>query len=83
MDAKAPLTCLALCPGRHLLAMGDAVGLVQLLDTDTRQVVATLAGPTAAIQALAFAPNGQTLCLGSARGTVKLWRVAEVLRAAP
>jgi WD40 repeat protein len=82
-DAKSPLRCLALCPGRRLLATGDAVGFVQLLDMDRLRLLATLSGPTAAIQALAFAPNGQTLCLGSAKGTVKIWRVAEVLGAAP
>jgi hypothetical protein len=27
---------------------------------------------------MAFAPDGQTLCLGNARGTVKLWRVPEL-----
>jgi WD40 repeat protein len=83
MGVHAAVHCLALCPGRRVLAVGDSVGLVQLVDLDSRQLHATLAGPTAAVQALAFAPDGQTLCLGSASGTVKVWRVAEVLRERP
>jgi WD40 repeat protein len=80
-DVKAAVRSLALCPGRGVLAVGDAVGLVRLLDADSRRVLATLPGPTAAVQALAFAPDGRTLCLGSARGTVKLWPVDQVLNA--
>jgi WD40 repeat protein/tRNA A-37 threonylcarbamoyl transferase component Bud32 len=81
VDTKAAVRCLALFPGRRVVAVGDAVGLVRLVDVDGRRVLATLAGPTAAVQALAVAPDGQTLCLGSASGTVKLWRGAEVLGA--
>src|SRR5262249_38802197 len=31
-DVKAEVRCLALCPGRRVLAVGDVVGLGQLLD---------------------------------------------------
>jgi WD40 repeat protein/tRNA A-37 threonylcarbamoyl transferase component Bud32 len=82
-EIKAAVQSLALCPGRRVVAVGDALGLVRLLDMDNRRVLATLEGPTAKTQALAFAPDGETLCLGSASGTVKLWRVAEVRGARP
>jgi WD40 repeat protein len=81
LEIKAAVQCLAQCPGRRVVAVGDALGLVRLLDLDNRRVLATLEGPTAKVQALAFAPDGQTLCLGSASGTVKIWRVAEILGA--
>jgi eukaryotic-like serine/threonine-protein kinase len=82
-DVKAAVRCLALCPGRRVVVVGDEVGLVQFVDLDDRRVLATLAGPTAPVQALAFAPDGQTLCLGSASGTVKLWHVTDVLGVRP
>jgi WD40 repeat protein len=82
-DLKSAVRCLALCPGRRVLAAGDAVGLVRLLDVDSQRVLATFEGPTAAVGTLAFAPDGQSLCLGSTSGTVKLWPVAQVLGAGP
>jgi eukaryotic-like serine/threonine-protein kinase len=78
-DLKSAVRCLTLCPGRRVLAAGDAVGLVRLLDLDSRRVLVTLEGPTAPVGALAFAPDGQTLCLGSLSGTVKLWPLTEIL----
>jgi hypothetical protein len=41
-----------------------------------RPVSARLTGPTGAVNSVAFSPDGETLAIGNADGTVRLWDVA-------
>jgi WD40 repeat protein len=51
---------------------GDA-GTVEVWDTATGRKTATLAGHTAGVRDVAFAPDGATVATSGADGTVRLW----------
>ena len=42
-----------------------------------------MVGPTNAVDAVAFSPDGNTLAVGSGDGTVRLWNVTDPANAAP
>jgi WD40 repeat protein len=41
-----------------------------------RLLIGSLVGPAAAVNSVAFSPDGKTLAAGSADGTVRFWNVA-------
>jgi WD40 repeat protein/serine/threonine protein kinase len=63
-------------PGGSLLAVGSST-TVQLWDVTTWQSAGALSGHTAEVLSFAFAPDGQTLAVGTADGTLCLWDVAQ------
>jgi WD40 repeat protein len=79
--------CLDLSADRKTLAVGGmamegwgmsggtphVAGVVLLWDLTADRVVATLDDPTGPIQAVAFAPDGNSLAWGALDGTIKLW----------
>jgi WD40 repeat protein len=65
----------AFSPDGRLLAIGRNE-TVELLDVQTRQTLARLAGHTRDVTSLAFSPDGGTLVSGSADTTARLWDVA-------
>ena len=62
----------SLSPDGTLLAVG-AVRDLHLLDAESWKLVATLAGHTDAIYALAFSPDGTRLVSGSRDRTLRVW----------
>lgn len=64
----------SLCAGHQWLATGNADQIL-LWDTDVGEQVQTLRGHKAAVQAVAFHPNGTFLVSGSADRTVRLWQI--------
>ncbi len=79
--AWAPLSgnvlALAYSPDGQWLASGGFDGSVQLWETATGKVAATLTGHHQSIGSLAFAPDSKTLASSAADGTVKWWNVPE------
>jgi WD40 repeat protein len=80
--------CLAFSPDGKLLAScggefgDDPVGEVWLADVATGKQVATLAGHSHVVEAMTFSPDGKLLASSSTDGTVRLWDVRAILKAA-
>jgi WD40 repeat protein len=74
VDGSQP-TLTAFSPDGHTLAFrgGDSV---QLLDSASGRMRATLTGSTAEVTTAEFSPDGRTLAVGSNDGTVRLWDTA-------
>ena len=64
---------LAFSPNGKMLASGDTDKTVQLWDTGTGKLLATLTGHINGITALTFSPDGSTLASASADGAVLFW----------
>jgi len=66
-------TALAASPdGSRVAAAGPADHTIRITDADGREVAA-LAGHSAPIRCLMYAPDGHSLALGSDDGTVRIW----------
>lgn len=68
--------CLAFSPDQNLLAVGygNPVGLVQLWDTDSWQMLERWAANPVVTRGVAFNPNGALLASAGDGGAVRLWR---------
>jgi eukaryotic-like serine/threonine-protein kinase len=77
----------AFSPDGKLLASGGTSsvgadsGEVKIWDAATGQLKATLRGHARPVVSVAFSPDGETLASGSFDSTIRLWDVAEALRA--
>ncbi|MGI9240152.1 MAG: WD40 repeat domain-containing serine/threonine protein kinase [Verrucomicrobiales bacterium] len=60
-------------PSEQRLATGDQEGAIQLLDTDTGDLVLTLTGHQGAILELVWGPYGRRLASAGEDGTLRLW----------
>ena len=67
---------LAFATARSLLAVGGDTGAIDLVETTTGNVLATLSGHAGAVNALAFSSDDATLASAGADGSVRLWDVA-------
>ena len=62
--------------GKHLISGGsDRMAIVWSLDS--RHIVATLKGHTAALRDIACSPDGGTVATASEDSTIKLWKTAD------
>jgi WD40 repeat protein len=81
IDIRTPVPdeifSLALRPDGALLALGDSIGNVTLLDTTRLRVVGRILAPGEEVKgivvAMAFSPDGRRLAVGSQQGQISLW----------
>jgi WD40 repeat protein len=73
----------AISPDSKLLALAGQAGSIQVLDILTAKELTMLKGHRAAINALAFAPNGKVLASASDDTTAMLWDVTRIARSGP
>jgi cytochrome c len=68
-----PIIALAISPDGSLLAAAGIGGVVAIVDRKARSIVRTLNGPGAPVWSVAFLPDGESLLMGSADGTIRRW----------
>jgi eukaryotic-like serine/threonine-protein kinase len=82
----AEILTLAFNPETNLLASGSRDGIVQVWDTATNRLTATLRGHSGAVTGLSFTHDGRRLATASADGNVRIWDpllALELLRLTP
>ena len=81
-DLSADGTCLALSVNGRLLAVGNRMGGVTVIDTTTGKTRHKLPGsPGGAegfVSSLAFSPDGNYLAVGAEQGHIDLWSLADL-----
>ena len=70
------ILCLDFSPDGQYVALGDALGKIQLWSLVTGQLQASYASVDGRIHCLAFSPDGQCLASGSDQGQVDLWELS-------
>ena len=65
-------------PDGLTIATGCDDGKVRLCDTETNQIILSLDGHHARVNAVAFSPDGRTLASCSHGGEVFLWRTGRL-----
>ncbi len=66
---------MALSPDGTIVAVGMNGPFVELRDVGSGTLVQTFSGDTGSALSVDLSPNGETLVVGSADGTVRLWGV--------
>ena len=74
--SQEPARCVAVSPDGQLLALGTAVGTIELHDLAGKQPVKVLAKHDAAVTGLAFAADGSRLYSAGLDKTVRAWDVS-------
>jgi len=61
--------------GQLVALVSDLASTVRVFDTETRQLVATLAGHSDIVMGFAFSPDGQRLATAARDGTGRVWDI--------
>jgi WD40 repeat protein len=72
-----PLISLAFNPDASLAAVGQADGVIFLVDLETMEVIRELHGQKAYADHLAFSSDGRYLTSGGIEGVVRIWGIRE------
>ena len=82
-DKLPSVECLAITSDGRLLAAGDFDGTVRLWNAKSGELQATWTGQAGSVLSVAFAPDNQTLAVGTGRwsdlsqpGEIRVWNVA-------
>ncbi|MGI5224173.1 protein kinase domain-containing protein [Actinoallomurus sp. CA-142502] len=71
------VTSVAFSPDGRILAAGTESHRVELWNTSTGRLTATLEGHSSPVGCVAFSPNGKMLASGGGDGTIRLWDPVE------
>lgn len=81
------ITNLALRPDGRLLALGDRMGAVTLIDTTRRRILSSIRPAPGESEsfwlALAFSPDGRNLAVGSQQGVISIYAIDDPARPVP
>jgi RNA polymerase sigma factor (sigma-70 family) len=75
--------CFAFSPDGKILALSGADGIIRLVDLQSGKEWDRFQGHTEGVNAVAFAPDGQTLASASDDSTALIWDVTKVQRPVP
>jgi len=73
----------AFSPDGKQVASGSYDRTIKLWNSQTGQLLRTLAGHDKAVWSVAFNPQGHTLASGSEDETIKIWQVSSLAAVAP
>jgi WD40 repeat protein len=70
------LNRIAISPDSRFIATANREGKIQIIDVNTKNIIATLTGHEGWVQAIAFSPDGQKLYSGADDKIVKIWDIS-------
>ncbi|MGW7260200.1 nSTAND1 domain-containing NTPase [Streptomyces sp. NPDC054834] len=82
LDATDPSLAARMYVAAHRLR-SDPEAAAGLLDTQNIALSSVLSGPTQAVYAVAFSPDGRTLATGAGDDTIRLWSLADPAHPVP
>ena len=71
------ITCLAMAPGKNIVASGSTDQSVRLWDVHRGQMSDILYTHRGPIRSIAFSPNGQALAIGNSDHSIQIYRLAD------
>jgi len=75
LDFNAWMTAIDISSNGNILAAGDNLGQIQIIDFASGKTISTLQGHTSEITSLSFSPDSSMLLSGSKDKTATLWHV--------
>ena len=65
-------------PGKEQLATGDETGTIDIWNTGTRLIEASMEGHTSSVDDIAFEMNDDRMLTADRTGTIKLWKMSDL-----
>ncbi|MCA9255316.1 MAG: serine/threonine protein kinase, partial [Phycisphaerales bacterium] len=64
-------------PDGSLIAVGDSIGAVHVIDAESFEPVAILTGHESPVQSITFSPDGQFIIAGAGDGRIRFWPISK------
>jgi WD40 repeat protein len=77
IPSDVEISAIAYAPNGNRLAMADTDGLIQIVDTESGEALATMEGHEGLVSRLAWSPDGTTVASASFDGSARLWNAEE------